>query len=334
MDEKEFWAAYVRHGQNAYSLAKELQLSHSTVAKRARRLRLLKEREVEAVHPVLPDGDVSVDELRAQLSRRFEKRAQRAAALRWYEIALPDDRPYGLMLWGDPHLDNNGCNWPLLEQHVKVSQQPGIWSVNLGDVLDNWPNGSRLVRLYAHSDQSVETASRLADWFLNDAGIRWLVHVLGNHDVWPGNTDLKALSRTTAVLQDHGLRFKLKSGASTLRIWAQHDFPGHSMWNSLHGNQRAAQMREQADLYVSGHKHTWALHQEELADRNHVFWAARARGYKFLDDYAEKLGYDSQREGASILAVVNPTEVGARRMHLFADVALGADFLKFLRAAA
>jgi hypothetical protein len=95
-------------------------------------------------------------------------------------------------------------------------------------------------------------------------------------------------------------------GGAEFKLWAAHNFPGHSQWNSLHGPQKAASMREEADLYVCGHLHNWAIHKEESSQRGFTYSLVRARGYKYLDDYAEKLGFMPQTNGASIMTVFLP----------------------------
>jgi len=94
-----------------------------------------------------------------------------------------------------------------------------------------------------------------------------------------------------------------------LRMWVAHNFPGTSQWNKLHGAQKAAQMKDWAHLYVAGHHHNWALHQEEHDHRNFVYWLARVRGYKSMDDYADGLGFGEQAYGSAVVAVIDPAEV-------------------------
>ena len=283
--------------------------------------------------PDFPDDDIPLSEIRAQLSRRFERRTAHRAAKQWFKIKMPDDGAFGVMVFGDPHLDNNGCNWPLLERDVKLCQQDGIYGLNIGDTLDNWPQGSRLLSLYAKSDQSVETAAKLAKWFLEDAGITWIVVLLGNHDLFPGHTNLKHLIQKKPILiEEWGAKFILQSGKTEFKVWASHDFPGHSQWNSLHSLGKASKMSAEADLYLAGHRHNWAIHQEENAQRSFVSWLVRARGYKFNDEYAERLGFADQQEGASIFVVFNPDSKSmSGRIQCFADPEIGADYLKFLR---
>ena len=282
--------------------------------------------------PDFPDDDIGEGEIIDLMCRRYEKRAEHKASKKWFRIEMPDDKPFAILWWGDPHLDNNGTNWPLLRAHAQLAQHPAVWSVNIGDTLDNWPHGSRLMSLYAQSDQSVATSHKLARWFCKASGIRWLVWLFGNHDAWAGSTStewLREMGGKKVVFEDWGAQFVLACpGGAEFKIWAAHNFPGNSQWNSLHGPQKAAAMREEADVYVCGHLHNWAIHKEESSQRGFTYSLLRARGYKYLDDYAEKLGYMPQQNGASILTVFLPA---TGRHHNFEHPEDGIAFLDALR---
>lgn len=290
--------------------------------------------EARPALPNFPEGDLSAPEIIEQLKRRMTLRMAAKEARRWFRIEMPDDLPFAIMWWGDPHLDSNGCNWPLLETHAKIAAtEPAVYSVNVGDTLDNWPNGSRLIRLYAHSDQSVETAHTLARWFLSEAGIRWLVILLGNHDMWPGHTSaewMREIAGQRVVMERWGAQFVLACPSGReFRIWAAHNFPGHSMWNPLHGPSRAQKMQDDAQVYVCGHLHNWAIQRTEAAMRGYSFSLIRTRGYKYLDEHAEMLGHAPQEHGASVLTVFDP-ETG--RHVDFEHVEDGVRYLRALRA--
>lgn len=284
--------------------------------------------------PEIPSGDVPIEDVISAQRERHRLMQERAVAHNWPVVKVRSELPIGVMWFGDPHLDDNGCNWALLERHVDLCRTvPGIVGANIGDTTNNW--SGRLTRLYADQDTSAATALRLIRWFLCEAGIDWLVWLQGNHDLWGQGAELIRLMNPGHVfMADWQARFRLEfPNGRQVRIHAAHDFPGHSMWNSLHGAQRAAHMRAEADLYIAGHKHSWALHQEESATRDFVYWLARARGYKHVDSYADQLGYDSQREGSSILAVVDPSPRAASGLvRCFADPEDGAEYLTWLRS--
>lgn len=284
--------------------------------------------------PELPDPDLPVDEVIQHLCNRFERRAARNKAERWMRIKMPDNRPFGVCFWGDPHLDNPGTNWPLLRHHAEIaSKTEGMYSACVGDLVDNWVG--RLMRLYADSDIPVSTGWRLVEWFFKEAGLDWLITVLGNHDNWnQGGQIIKAVAQNKVHVSDSDARFVLEApNGVSWPVWVRHDFPGNSMWNTLHGMTKAAHMKESAALYICGHLHNWALHEEESASRGNVYWLARARGYKYLDQHATVLGHESQEYGASIVAICNPTaERLPGRMRCFPDVEEAADYLTYLRS--
>lgn len=200
---------------------KPLVVSEST--KRVMRLPKLPD-DSQPKLPDFPDDDIGEGEIIDLMCRRYEKRAEHKASKKWFRIEMPDDKPFAILWWGDPHLDNNGTNWPLLRAHAQLAQHPAVWSVNIGDTLDNWPHGSRLMSLYAQSDQSVATSHKLARWFCKASGIRWLVWLFGNHDAWAGSTStewLREMGGKKVVFEDWGAQFVLACpGGAEFKIWA------------------------------------------------------------------------------------------------------------------
>lgn len=282
--------------------------------------------------PQFPEDDLPIEEIIESMSKRFEKRAAHKAAKKWFQIKMPDDRPIAMVFVGDPHLDDNGCAWPLLRRHIDLMKTDGVYACNIGDTTNAWAD--RLVKLWANQDTSKETSWKLAKWFLTESGIRWLVHLLGNHDLW-GDTAkiMREMGRNLVPMEDWQAQFHLAfPGGRKCKIWASHQFAGHSMWNTMHGPQKAAHMKDEADIYACGHTHNWAIHQEESASRDFTYWLIRSRGYKFLDEYADRLGHFSQDEGASIATIINPgAKSPAAFVQCFADMDSGIDYLKFLR---
>lgn len=319
---------------NKTEAAATLRLPRGTFCHRLALAQSRPPRPPEPVLPHIPDDDISVEELIDQQCRRFEKRHSHQAAKKWAAITMPDDRPFGVAWIGDPHVDDNGCNWPLLKRHCELlASTEGCYAANVGDTENRWVG--RLMALWAEQDTSQGSAWKLAKWLLEESGVHWLVWVLGNHDLWREGAALwrEANRPQRVLLAEWGAQFKLVSPGAEFKIWMSHDFPGRSIYNSLHGPQRAAHMKEEADLYVAGHTHNWALHQEESASKGFTYWLARARGYKWIDSHAERLGHQSQQEGASILSVFDPKAVSlAGRVQCFADLEVGCDYLQWLRA--
>lgn len=287
----------------------------------------------EVTFPDLPSSELPADKLIEQACARFEEHKTARDARRWMEIKINTNKPIALSFVGDPHIDNNGCNWPLLRRDIGIFENtPGLYAVNIGDLTDNWVG--RLVRLYADQEMSKKQAWKLAKYFLRDARIKWLCHILGNHDAWnDGPYLIKANAAPMVPVEDWQSRFQLVfPNGSRVRIHAAHDFPGSSIWNDMHGPKKASMLLEQADIYACGHKHQWASNEGENAQRNFVYWLIRARGYKFIDGYADQLGYSPQNYGATITAVIDPAETGPRRIRCFPDLEEAAEFLTWKRS--
>tara|TARA_R110000796_G_scaffold194379_1_gene310745 strand:+ start:860 stop:1903 length:1044 start_codon:yes stop_codon:yes gene_type:complete len=281
---------------------------------------------------LLPPSDEPIETIVEQLTSRFEKRKQHVDAKAWQRIRMKSDEPIGLLWFGDPHLDDNFCDWPTLRRHVELVQQnDGVYGCGLGDYQNNWVG--RLSRLYAEQDTSHETAWRLVEWFVK--AINPLILIGGNHDMWTGSGDpLKWMTEPHSINEDWAAKVAIKfPNGQECKVHAAHDMPGHSQWNPLHGQKKMAMFKSNAHLYIAGHKHNWELAQMEQVDEGHVSWLARARGYKSSDTYALVRGYDEQNYGQAILQVINPkAESPEGFSHCFVDVETGVEFLNFLRS--
>tara|TARA_R110000751_G_scaffold64835_1_gene132958 strand:+ start:465 stop:1583 length:1119 start_codon:yes stop_codon:yes gene_type:complete len=282
--------------------------------------------------PVFPDEDIDVGAILDHLSRRFEKKLENEDAKTWFDVNVRIDGPVGLAVVGDPHLGTH-CNIPLLRRDIDImANTEGMMAVNIGDTADNW---GRMIYLYAEDDISKPTERKLARWFLRDAGVPWVVWLHGNHDTMHGefSTFLKTVNVAQIPMIDWRAKFKLKfPSGGEVKIDAAHNHKGTSIYNRLHGQKRAALFDEDADIYVAGHHHTWGLTHEELDD-GRVVWQARARGYKWIDEYATRHNFHRDEHGSTILFVIDPGEGNAvKRITAFADLEEGADFLTWKRS--
>jgi hypothetical protein len=287
---------------------------------------------INILNPEMPDDDISAEEIIQTMCKRFDKRKTAHEAKKWMEFKVDTDRPIALCVFGDPHIDDDGCNWPLLKEHINICKNTeGMYGMNIGDTHNNWVG--RLVKEYANQNTSRGTAFKLIEWFFKESGVKWLIMLMGNHDSWNfGSESLGQIAKNVCPMIDWRARFKLKfSNDRECLIDAAHDHPGHSQWNPLHAQQKASVMGGIAHVYIAGHKHIWGVSQHECSHTNRVYWLARARGYKHIDHYAEGLGFGNQKFGSSIVIVIDPKASEANMVRIFADVKEGADYLTYLR---
>jgi len=329
---EEYRRAVAQTGSN-YAAAKLLGVNESTI-RRAMQRHGLSQSAPGVEMPDFPDDDIPVEEIIALQAKRYIQRKQSHDAHTWFPVKVTDKKPVGILWFGDPHLDDNGADWPTLTKHIDLCKTTdGLYGANIGDTTNNW--AGRLVRLYANQDTSVKTARRLAEWFMVDSGVTWLVWLIGNHDAWGDGADILARMAKThgtqkLVCHDWEARFRLTfPGGWEPKIYAAHDFPGHSQWNPLHGPMKAGQMGQEADLYVCGHKHNAAYFTFPNAARGgreqHFL---RLRGYKGMDDHTRRLGIVEQDCEGGALTIFVPEK---QKILVFPDVEEGADYLKWLR---
>jgi hypothetical protein len=97
--------------------------------------------------PPLPEDDIPIDEVIDHLHSRFKKRKANRDAKKWIPIEMKSDEPIGLLWMGDPHIDDNYCDWDNLREHLRIiNEYDGVYGCNLGDYQNNWVG--RLGRLY------------------------------------------------------------------------------------------------------------------------------------------------------------------------------------------
>lgn len=277
------------------------------------------------------DDEEPIEDIIERKRKGFERKAKTHAERQWFEIKVNETKPYAILMFGDPHLDDDGCNIPLLQRHLEVAAQPGVYSLNIGDTTNNWVG--RLERLYASQETSKNTGKRLAEWFLFQSGATWLCWILGNHDAWNDGVDFytRLAKKKIPVIDWHAKFRVVHPDGSGIRIDASHGRKGSSIWNNLHATLRAAKLGEMADVYVTGHTHNYGLEHLEIAERGHSCWLAQLRGFKFMDTYALHNNFAEHQLGSSVLAVIDPRPDARTRVQCFEDVEQGAKFLAWMR---
>lgn len=302
-----------KHDGNIVHAARELGIARSTL--RYRLNRTPPKPPVE--YPVHPEDDIPVDRLVDLMTERASKRIAHDDSKRRQVIKINSCDPIVLAFVGDPHVDDDGCDWPQLRVDIDLMRRTGVYAINIGDSTNNWTG--RLMRLYAAQETSRKTARKLARWFLLDSGVKWLVWIMGNHDEWESGADiLKLMNAQKIVMDDWSARFTLAfPGDVEVPVWCAHDFPGSSQWNRMHGLMKAAVMKGGAGIYAAGHRHTPGLHWEPLEDKDASYWALRSKGYKAIDSHATRLGHGVVNEGQTTAVVIDPRADSSERVQGF-----------------
>jgi hypothetical protein len=283
--------------------------------------------------PELPSEFEPVEDLIAKRRRAFalKEAAKKARDLIGIKVNIPG--PYGILHFGDPHLDDSGCDWAAVEHCLKLlDDTEGLFGANCGDSSNNWVG--RLARLYGNQSVSAAEAWRLVEWFMKR--VPWLYIIGGNHDAWSGAQDpIRWMAANAGSLYEwHGVRIALTSpNGREVRVNARHDFAGTSQWNGAHAALKAAKLGWARDhLYTCAHRHSAAASTIFFNDGEHVAHALRIGTFKKYDDFAEQKGFPRENMPA-VVTVINPNAVTeAGLITPFWDVDEGASYLRFLRA--
>ena len=282
----------------------------------------------------LPDPDMPVEDLIVHRKRQFARRAEAYKARKLIDVRVKIDGPVGIAHFGDPHVDDDGCDIVALERDVNVvNKTEGLFAANLGDMQNNWIG--RLAHLWAQQSTTARQAWQLTEWLVKSC--QWLYIVGGNHDAWSGNGDpLEWIMRDQpGVLEAWGVRVGLTfPNGRTIRVNARHDFAGHSMWNPAHGPMKAAQAGWRDHILTCGHKHTSFI-AGPLKDPSTglLSWAIRCAGYKVIDGYATEKGLPDQNAFQAAVTILDPRyeDDDPRLVTVLPSVEEGADYLRFKR---
>lgn len=277
--------------------------------------------------------EIDVDELIERRTAAFNRKSRSHDATKLVKVRVSVRGPFGILFFGDPHVDDDGCDWPALRRHVDLcARTPGLFAANVGDTTNNWVG--RLARLYANQSTTAREAWALAEWFIK--AVRWLFMVGGNHDLWSGSSDLLEwiAAREGTLYQPSQVRIRLETpNGKTFTVNARHDFTGNSQWNSAHGAMKSLLMGLRDDVAVCGHKHTsgWGVIKDPHTGR--VCHALQVASYKRIDDYARDGNFRDNSVSPCALVVFDPdAPIGSpEAVTPFWSAEAGAKYLTMLR---
>ena len=281
----------------------------------------------------LPDDDVPIEELIAQRKRKFQHKREHEEASKLIPIKVKMDGAIGILHFGDPHVDDDGCDIEAIERHTDlVNRTEGLFAANVGDTTNNWCG--RLARLYADQTTSAAQAWKIAEWFINRCN--WLYMIGGNHDLWSGSGDpLRWIAKQQDALyksSEARLALRFPNGLE-VRVNARHDHSGSSIWNPAHGPMKAALMGTRDHLYVAGHKHESAYSVLKDAISGITMHACKVASYKIYDRYAKERGFRDNCLSPCALTTINPALPPDHPdlVKVWWDPEEGADYLTYLR---
>jgi hypothetical protein len=322
-------AAVDRHGGNQCAAARELGIPRATLQTRlsaAQRLRV----QVDPIVSVAaaPDPNEPLSELIARKKLGMQRQQAHEKWANLIDVQVKDAGPIGVVLVGDPHVDDDGCDIGQLEADLStVGRTRGMYAGHIGDLTNNWVG--RLARLYAHQSATFSDGLRLTEWMLGLCPNLFVVN--GNHDCWEKGGDLLRFIVKAGAHQSHGARLALRwPNGKEIRLHARHDFPGRSQFSDTHGMKREILFGHRDHILVCGHTHVDEARIEPSLDGD-VHWFFRVSGYKVVDEYAKEHRFRTKRLAPSVAVVIQPDAKPAEVVKPFWCVEAAADWLTFLR---
>ncbi len=283
----------------------------------------------------LPSEDAPIDELIESRLKQFDRKRTAKEARRLIPIRIKVGGPIAITHFGDPHIDDDGCNIRQLKSDIDtINATDGMFAANVGDLHNNWVG--KLARLYGQQTTSARQAWQLVEWMIN--AVPWLYLIGGNHDAWSGTGDpLKWITQDqVGVYENWGVRLNLNfPNGKQLRINARHDFSGHSMWNPNHGPVKAIKAGWRDHILTCGHKHETGFGPPlKCPATGLISWPLRCAGYKVYDSYGDQLGLPDQNISPSITTVIDPQydDNDPRLITPFLDCQEAAEYLTWKRS--
>lgn len=178
----------LRDHPNKVAAAQALGIPINTFRSRIERARaMFPEPEPAAFEvPELPDETPTAEELIARRIKQFQRKSDAKDARKLVPVKVKIDGPFGLALFGDPHVDDDGTDIALLQRHVDmVNRTEGLFGANVGDYSNNWVG--RLARLYSEQSVSAAEAWVLVEWLIH--AVPWMFLIGGNHDCLDMDTE-------------------------------------------------------------------------------------------------------------------------------------------------
>jgi hypothetical protein len=220
-------------------------------------------------------------------------------------------RPFRLKLFGDPHLDANGCDFELFDRHFRELDGETVHGICVGDWFNNWK--ASLAHLW-RGDGDPSDAWVLFEDLMEAHGHGLIAACSGNHDDWsraPADPIDLVMKRHGVIYRVGAVRIMLNfPGLPPMGVSIRHKWRGASMYSSAHAINRAAMFGWRDHLMVGGH-----IHQDEprmrVSPDGFVSHMAQLSAFKVYDVHADTEGYMPHRIQPVWDAVIDPRRADA-----------------------
>ena len=299
--------AFRSSGGNISEVSRLLSISRESVKNRLRQASDAgKIEDFEIRDPNVPMRDDYVS-ARARKIAAYQKKKRKGDWRKPVVTRLPGE-PFRLKLFGDPHLDADGCNFELFEQHwLEMDASAGIYGMCIGDWFNNWLKA--LAHLWREESTHPSDAWLCLEYLMDQRGDALIAACSGNHDDWThGPADpVDLLMKKYGVLYRQGaLRLMVQCGElDPFFVALRHKWRGNSMYSAAHWGVRANREGWRDLLLVGGHIHQDEPRLVSHADgfKSHV---CQISAFKEFDTYADVHGLSGPKISPVWDLVIDP----------------------------
>jgi hypothetical protein len=327
-------AAYREAGLNVSAAARAVGVSRQSfqdTLKVAEARGLVKPHELHDPNVPVRDDYLSA---KARKVAAFQAKARRGDWRKPSLAHLPA-RPFRLKVFGDPHLDADGCDFELFERHwLDMNAATGVYGVCVGDWFNNW------TRALAHlwkGEGDPSDAWLCLEYLMEQRGDALLAACSGNHDDWthgPADPVDLLMKKYGVIYRKGAVRVALGFGASMGPVFLaiRHKWKGHSMYSAAHGILRSGIFGWRDHVMIGGH-----IHQDEprLLSFDDGFRAhvCQISSFKRYDDFMDTQGFQGPKISPVWDLVIQPNkpDTDPDKVKIFWDSGDAQGFLDYLR---
>lgn len=271
-------------------------------------------------------GDEPDDAFLARVLGGAQRSIEKAEAQRYARIRIASREPIALTLWSDAHVSTHGTDLHALMEFAEfVARTPNVYSVGIGDWLDN------PIKHKGGNVGQIADDLRFLDLLVGRFRGKLLGTTSGNHDDWSkilaGTDHLLALAKRHKIhYAPDELLWKVEvvnpddadEVTATYHIHTRHQWrrgsalnPGHACWTWW--QEEGPNWDVIPDVLAIGHNHVAVVESRQYEKRD--MWALRPGTFQKDSAFARAKGFGRYRHTTP--AVVMPAVQG--RVVCFAD---------------
>lgn len=250
-------------------------------------------------------------------------------------VAKLPARPFRLKIFGDPHLDSDGCNYELFERHwLDMDAANGVYGVCVGDWFNNWLRA--LGHLWKKETVAPSDAWLCLEYLMEERGDALIAACSGNHDDWthgPADPVDLLMKKYGVIYREGAVRPLLMfDGLPPIILAIRHKWRGKSMYSAGHWGVSYANVNWRDHIMIGGH-----IHQDDprLVQRADGTWChvCQVSTFKEFDDFPDIQGFTGTKISPVWDLVIDPRKADSDpdKVKIFWTPEDAAGYLEFLR---